>query len=181
MALGVRAGAGIAGLALLAGCQLILDFSPIEDGGTGGTQIDSAAADAFDACGVLEENDGLAAAAPIDVGTFRAGICPAGDEDYYGFMLDGTQDLVIVMMFQPGPEDLDLELYDATTTELVRVSIGSQGVDRIEQSLAVGGRLPAGAYAARVFGHEPAVQNEYDLTLTHGGALPPPVDAGAGP
>ncbi len=180
MAVGVRAGAAIAGLAFLAGCQLVLDFSPIEDGG-GGTQTDSGVIDAFDPCGVHEPNNDLANAAPIDVGTFQAGICPAGDDDYYGFMLDGTQELVIVMMFQSAPGDLDISLYDATTTAVLQVSMSIQPVDRIEFSLALGNRLPAGAYAARVFGHDPSVENAYQLTLTHGGTLPPPIDAGAGP
>lgn len=180
MAVGVRAGAAIAGLAFLTGCQLILDFSPIADGGGGdGSAIDGGGPDAETACGVLEPNESLGTPALADPGTFVAAICPAGDQDFYGFDLSGSEDLVIELTFEAGVNDLELELYDATSGDVLTLSTGGDGDEKIEHSAANSNRLGAGTYAMRVFGRDLQVQNEYQLMWRRGFALP--VDAGAAP
>lgn len=170
MAGGVVAGAGLAALAMLAGCQLVLDFSPIDDNGSevDAAPVDGAAPDATDLCAVLEPNDALASAAAIEPGTFMASICDGGDSDYYGFTLDGTQDLIIDLVFTAGVNDLELELYNVETTEVLVLSTGGDGDEKIERSAAQANRLVEGSYAARVFGRDAAVENEYELTLTRG-------------
>lgn len=173
------AGAGLAGLALLAGCQLVLDFSPRDDGGAPPVDApgaaDSGASDAVDLCGQLEPNELLAEALAVEPGTFQAAICPAGDIDFYRFDLDGTQDLAIDVTFAAGANDLELELLDADTGGVLTISTGIDGNERIERSPAVSGRLPEGAYAVRVFGRDSAVQNDYEVVLTRGSLL---ADAG---
>jgi hypothetical protein len=180
MAGALYAGAGLAGLALLAGCQLVLDFSPRDDGGAPpadapGALADSGASDAVDLCGQLEPNDVLVDALEVEPGAFQAAICPAGDIDYYRFELDGMQDLAVEVTFVAGPNDLELELLDADTGGVLTISTGVDGNERIERSPAVSGRLPAGTYAVRVFGRESTVQNDYEVVLTRGSLLP---DAG---
>ncbi len=176
MAGALYAGAGLAGLALLAGCQLVLDFSPRDDGGAPPADApgaaDSGAGDAADLCGVLEPNEALAAALAVEPGTFQAAICPAGDIDFYSFTVDGLQDLAIDVTFVAGPNDLELELLDADTGGVLTVSTGVDGNERIERSKAVSGRLPVGTYAVRVFGRDSAtVQNDYEVVLTRGSLL----------
>jgi len=175
MAGALYAGAGLAGLALLAGCQLVLDFSPREDGGAPSADAagasDSGASDAVDLCGQLEPNDLLAEALAVEPGTFQAAICPAGDIDYYRFDLDGTQDLAVDVIFVAGPNDLELELLDADTGGVLTISTGVDGNERIERSPAVSGRLPEGSYAVRVFGREGTVQNDYEVVLILGSLL----------
>ena len=166
------AGAGLAGLALLAGCQLVLDFSPRDDGGAtpadASGAVDSGASDAVDLCGTLEPNNLLAEALPVEPGTFQAAICPAGDIDFYSFTLDGLQDLAVDVTFVAGPDDLELELLDADTGGLLTISTGVDGNERIERSPVVTGRLPEGTYAVRVFGRDSNVQNDYEVVLTRG-------------
>lgn len=171
MAGALFAGAGAAGLALLAGCQLALDFAPLDDAGPpdGGGVMDSGVADAVDLCGQLEPNDALAEGFMLDPGTYQASICPPADNDYYRFSLDGSQDLAVDLTFQAGANDLELQLYDVNTAAVITLSTGIDGDERIERSLAVSGRLPAGAYAVRVFGREETVQNDYEITLAIGG------------
>jgi hypothetical protein len=164
------AGAGAAGLALLAGCQLVLDFAPLDDAGPpdSGTPSDSGAPDAADLCDQLEPSDTLEGGFMLDPGTYQASICPAGDNDYYRFALDGSQDLAVDLTFEAGPNDLELELYDVNTSMLITLSTGFDGDERIERSLAVSGRLPAGSYAVRVFGRDGTIQNDYQLGLAIG-------------
>ena len=179
MAGAVYAGAGLAGLALLAGCQLVLDFSPRDAGGGPTADApappDSGASDAVDLCGQLEPNELLAEALAVEPGTFQAAICPAGDIDFYRFDLDGEQDLAIDVTFEAGANDLELELIDADTGGVLTISTGVDGNERIERSPAVTGRLPAGTYAVRVFGRDSTVQNNYEVVLTVGSLVP---DAG---
>lgn len=169
------AGAGLAGLALLAGCQLVLDFSPRDDGGAtpadASGAADSGVADAVDLCGTLEPNDLLAEAQAVEPGTFQAAVCPAGDIDFYSFTLDGMQDLAVDVTFVAGPDDLELELLDADTGGLLTISTGVDGNERIERSPTVTGRLPEGTYAVRVFGRDSTVQNDYEVVLTRGSLL----------
>jgi hypothetical protein len=177
MAVGVRAGAGLAGLALLTGCQLVLDFSPLR-----GANPDAGAPDGPvgpTSCDVLEPNDSLAEAQPIDTGTlqmFQASICPSGDSDFYRFTLDGAQDLSVLVTFASGANDLELELYNVTNDIPLVLSTGEDGDEQIVQ--AQDGRLPVGDYAVRVFGRSNAVVNDYQLTWTRGTLQ---LDAGAEP
>jgi hypothetical protein len=164
------AGAGIAGLALLAGCQLLVDFAPLADGApadSGSVPIDAAAADAGDRCDELEPNGSQAEAPSLEPGSFQVAICPAGDIDFYGFGLDGMQDLVVEVTFEAGPNDIEMELLDAEG-DVVTISTGVDGDERIERSTQVTGQLAAGRYAVRVFGREAAVQNDYQLVLMLG-------------
>jgi hypothetical protein len=165
------AGAGIAGLALLAGCQLLVDFAPLADGGpadSGSEPVDSAVADAGgDASDELEPNGSLAEAPTIEPGSFQVAISPAGDIDFYRFGLDGNQDLLVEATFEAGANDIEMELLDGEG-DVVTISTGVDGDERIERSPEVSGRLPAGTYAVRVFGREAAVQNDYQLVLTRG-------------
>jgi hypothetical protein len=164
-------GAGIAGLALLAGCQLLVDFAPLADGGapadSGSEPIDAAVADAGGACDELEPNGSQGEAPEIEPGSFQVAICPAGDVDFYGFGLDGKQDLIVEVTFEAGADDIEMELLDAEG-DVVTISTGVDGDERIERSPQVTGRLPAGSYAVRVFGREAAVQNDYQLVLMRG-------------
>jgi hypothetical protein len=164
------AGAGAAGLALLASCQLVLDFAPLDDAGPpdSGGPSDSAVADAMSLCDQLEPNDALADGFMLDPGTYQASICPAGDNDYFRFSLDGSQDLAVDLTFQAGVNDLELELYDVNTSAAITLSTGLDGDERIERSLAVSGRLPAGDYAVRVFGRDETIQNDYEINLAIG-------------
>lgn len=178
MAGALFAGAGIAGLALCAGCQLVLDFAPLADASppdSGPLVTDSAPPDAtVDPCDQLEPNDRLDDGSPIGPGALAAAICPAGDVDYFRFDLDGEQDMAVDLTFEAGPSDLELELYEAETASLITISTGLDANERIEYSEEVSGRLPAGTYGVRVFARDAEAQNDYDLTLTIG-ALP---DAG---
>ncbi len=178
MAVGVRAGAGIAGLGLLPGCQLVLDFSSLGDaGGPDAGAPDGPAGPRF--CDVLEPNEALADAQSIDTGSlqmFDASICPSGDVDFYRFALDGTQDLSVLVTFASGANDLELELYSASGVLLV-FSSDQDGDELIVRSAAQQGSPPAaGDYTVRVFGRSDAAVNDYQLTWTRG---PLPLDAGA--
>jgi len=155
---------------LLASCQLVLDFAPLDDAGPpdSGGPSDSAVADAMSLCDQLEPNDALADGFMLDPGTYQASICPAGDNDYFRFSLDGSQDLAVELTFQAGVNDLELELYDGNTSAAITLSTGLDGDERIERSLAVSGRLPAGDYAVRVFGRDETIQNDYEISLAIG-------------
>jgi hypothetical protein len=161
------AGAGIAGLALLAGCQLLVDFAPLEaDGGpadSGTPPVDSAVADAADLCDEREPNETLDQALPVEPGSFQAAICPGGDIDFYGFSLDGSEDLLVEVTFAAGPNDIEMELQDQEG-DVVTISTGVDGDERIERSPQVSGRLAAGSYAVRLFGREDTAQNDYQLS-----------------
>jgi Bacterial pre-peptidase C-terminal domain len=174
MAGDVRAGAGLAGLAFLAGCQLILDFPALEEAGPAdASTVDGGAPDAQDLCGFLEPNNLLEEAGSILPGTFRAAVCPAGDVDFYQFTLDGAEDLVVEVFFQAGANDLELELLDATSGEVLTVSTGGDGDEKIERSQAQFNRLEEGTYALRIFGRDAEVQNDYDVMWRRGPAAPP--------
>ena len=61
MSVGARAWAGLAGLAFLAGCQLVLDFSSeVERQPPDASIQDAGITDAASLCGALEPNDDLA-------------------------------------------------------------------------------------------------------------------------
>lgn len=161
----VRAPLGAFLIALLAagsGCQLLLDFSELSDGGP---PDDGATADASALCGAGEPNESFAMATVVTTGALGA-ICGAGDLDFYQFTVDGNQDVVLVVNFTAGAEsDLELDLVDSAGTVLTR-STGLDGDERIEQSAALGNRLAAGDYAADIYGRTADVANEYELIVT---------------
>ena len=145
------------------GCQLLLDFSELSDGGP--SSDGSVPADASALCAANEPNDAFEMATAVTTGALGA-VCGDGDRDFYSFTLDGNQDLEAVVTFTAGAEtDLELNLVDATGTVLT-ISTGLDGDERIEQSMALGNRLAAGDYAVEVFGRSAAVSNEYELILS---------------
>jgi hypothetical protein len=154
----------LAGLAM-GGCSLILDFSgSIHDAGP----VDgNPAADASARCGTDEPNDALAMAVAIEAGPRDAAVCPAGDHDFYGFSLDGTQDLAVDLTFagESGARDLELQLYDVASAMVLTLSTGLDDDEHIEQSGAQGNRLPAGSYAIEIFGRDDQVENDYHLDV----------------
>ena len=171
MSVGARAGAGLAGLAFLAGCQLVLDFSseiqePVPDAST---PADAAPPDAAQSlCDALEPNDTSDAPMAIESGTFAASICAAGDQDYYSFTLDGAQDVDILVTFEAGSNDLDLELYLEGSGVALILATGSDGDEQIQRTEAQENQLDAGTYIIRVFGRLSGAQNDYQLTLQRG-------------
>ena len=170
----VRAPLGGTGRALVAlawfalalassGCQLLLDFSELSDGGP--REDGSVPADASALCAANEPNDAFDMATAVTTGAIGA-VCGAGDRDFYGFTVDGNQDLEVVVTFTAGADtDLELNLVDSTGA-VVTVSTGLDADERIEQSMALGNRLAAGDYAAEIFGRTESVANEYELIVT---------------
>ncbi len=160
-----RALVALAWIALAAassGCQLLLDFSELADGGA---SDDSAVpADASALCSAGEPNESFDAAVAVSTGALGA-VCGEGDLDFYKFTVDGNQDVEVVVNFTAGEEtDLELNLVDSTGAVLT-VSTGLDGDERIEQSQALGNRLAAGDYAAEIFGRTATASNEYELIV----------------
>lgn len=144
------------------GCQLLLDFSELADGGP---PDDGASADASALCATDEPNDSFDMATATTTGAIGA-ICGGGDRDLYKFTVDGSQDVTLVLNFTAGADtDLELDLVDSTGAVLT-VSTGLDADERIEQSAALGNRLAAGDYAAEIVGRSATVSNEYELIVT---------------
>lgn len=153
----------IALLATGSGCQLLLDFSELSDGGPAGDGAPPGDASAL--CSAGEPNESFDTAGEVTTGALGA-ICGGGDLDFYKFTVDGMQDVVLVVNFTAGAaSDLELDLVDSTGTVLTR-STGLDGDERIEQSAALGNRLAAGDYAADIYGRTAEVANEYELIVT---------------
>src|SRR5215204_3061383 len=95
-ALAAVLGAGLGGAT---GCSLLLDFGdPIEG------EHDAAPSDASEAaCLFGEPNESVESAHALEPGSAGpAAICPHGsdpDDDFYGFQVDGTQDVTIRILF----------------------------------------------------------------------------------
>ena len=114
----------VAALGTQASCSLILNFSD-----SAGVH-DAAPPDSFYTaaeCAYDEPNDTPQTATPIVPGNYGpAAICPTGsdgspDLDYYTFAVpDGTTAVTITMMYMArgSTGDLNLDLYDATATEI---------------------------------------------------------------
>ena len=169
MSVGALAGAGLAGLALLAGCQLVLDFSADLEAQTDAGAPDAGAApDAASLCDKFEPNESLEQTIDVEPGAFQGSICPAGDQDFYSFTLDGTQDLEIILTFAAGANDLELELYDQLSGARLTLSTGGDGDEQIVHSAAQGNRLVAATYVMRVYGRTPTVGNDYQLMWRRG-------------
>lgn len=145
------------------GCQLLLDFSELSDGGP--RDDGSVPADASALCAANEPNDSVDMATAVTTGALGA-VCGSGDRDFYSFTVDGNQDVEVVVSFTAGAEtDLELNLVDATGAVLT-ISTGLDGDERIEQSAALGNRLAAGDYAVEIFGRSATVSNEYELIVS---------------
>lgn len=145
------------------GCQLLLDFSELSDGGPTGDG--GPPGDASALCATGEPNDSFEMAGAVTTGALGA-ICGSGDRDFYSFSLADNQDVVLVVNFTAGAEsDLELDLVDSGGVVLTR-STGLDSDERIEQSAALGNQLPAGDYAADIHGRTDAVSNEYELIVT---------------
>jgi len=145
------------------GCQLLLDFSELPDGGA--SDDGAPPGDASALCSTDEPNDSFDMATATTTGGIGA-ICGSGDLDFYKFTVDGNQDVALVVNFTAGTDtDLELNLVDSTGA-IVTLSTGLDGDERIEQSAALGNRLAAGDYAAEIFGRTSTVSNEYELIVT---------------
>jgi hypothetical protein len=153
-----------AGLGAAAGCSLLLDFGdPIEGA------VDAAPPDASEAaCGFGEPNDSVETAFALEAGSAGpAAICAQGadpDADFFGFQVDGTQDVTIRILFDAGDGsgDLKLNLYAADGTFLD--NSGTIGDDE-RLDLSGAGRLAAGDYVFEVVGEQPSYTNVYDIEL----------------
>ena len=156
-------------IALGAGCQLLLDFSELPDGGAapdddGGGGGDD---DASSLCSAGEPNDTVEEATEAALAeAIESSVCGGGDRDFYGFALDGNQDVVAEAVFSAGDaDDLEMNLVSSNGTVLT-LSTGLDTDERIEHSLALGNRLAAGDYAVEVFGRAETSSNDYTLTIT---------------
>ena len=160
-----RAGGAALGLGLallVGGCQLVLDFSPLADGGVNAGPT---------LCDALEPNDTADAALATDPGTVSASVCPGGDLDYYGFTVNGNQDVSLNLTFTASQaNDLELQLVNVATGKVLTLSTGLTGEEKIVQSADLQSRLAAGTYAAEVFGRTDTAQSDYMLQLAIPGA-----------
>jgi hypothetical protein len=160
-ATGLRAALVVASIGLGPGCSLVLDFSPLADA----APPPDASGPAH--CDTLEPNEDVATAQPAGTGPVEASICPGGDLDFYSFTVDGAQDVVADVTFRGGADTaVDLTLYDSATGDALVVAPGIDGDAKIEESAALGNTLVAGDYAVEVNAHDPAAQNDYELTVT---------------
>ena len=165
-------------IALGSGCQLLLDFSELPDGGAAPDDDGNGGggSDASSLCSAGEPNESVEEAEPASLDAEMQGsVCGGGDRDFYGFTLDGNQDVVAELTFTAGEaDDLEMNLVASDGTVLT-LSTGLDSDERIEHSMALGNRLAAGDYAADVFGRTETVSNDYTLTIT---VTTPTVSAG---
>jgi hypothetical protein len=161
----------LAGLVLipLAGCSLILDFSPsavpID------AQIDAPYTQAE--CDYKEPNDTADVAVTIDPAeTGPAAICAgaAEDHDFYKFTVPAnTASVTVKISFTNRPTgDLDLRLYNATGTTMLGQSRGFGDEETIvcpSASPACSALAPAD-YVFEVFPALPGSVNNYSIALT---------------
>ncbi len=154
-----------------AGCSLLLDFSEKADAGSGedANAIDAGpVGDGGDPCTAYEPNDALAEAIAIEPGTYEPlAICPAGDDDYFSFVVGDNQDMVVEALFsnQGGAGDLEMRLYNSSG-EVVDRSETFNDNERIERSLAGSNQLLAGTYIVQMYGFNDTTENTYSLVLT---------------
>ncbi len=153
------------------GCSLVLDFGEKSDAGP---EIDASIVDAGpvgdggDPCGAYEPNDSLAETFEIVPGSYSpVAICPAGDNDYFTFVLDAPRDAVIEAVFANlgGAGDLEMRLYNSSG-ENIDASETFTDNERIERSLAQSNQLIAGSYIVQIYGFGNTVENDYELILT---------------
>ena len=155
------------------GCQLLLDFSPLADGGppdgVGATRGD---ADARSCAPRLEPNDSLGeAAGGRAAAAFGAAICPARRHDFYGFTLDGSQDLVLELTFAAGAATISSSSsYDADGAVLTLSRPASTATSGSSIRRRSATAWPPALRRARVRPRRATVQNEYQLDAVTVGA-----------
>ena len=168
----VRAPLGGTGRALVAlawialavassGCQLLLDFSELSDGGPSGDG--SVPADASALCDANEPNDTVDTAGALENDEVAAAICGDGP-DFWSFEVTGVEDVTIELTFTAGANDLEMQL-QSMAGEVLTISTGTDANEQIEQSAALGNRLEAGTYVIEVLGREDTAMNDYQLTV----------------
>jgi len=160
--------AAVAGALLSGGCTLILDFD--DPPAPPDAMVPDAIPDT--ACMFGEDNDSRTRAYALTPVTGQvAGICDAGDHDYYSLQVATGQALTFEIVFdqQGARGDLDLRLLDVNG-QLVAQSISA---DRDEKIVCPGegphcGPLVAGNYFVEVYGYSDTTTNAYtiDYTLT---------------
>ena len=149
------------------GCEAILDFSEHADAGpSDAPPIDATLVP--DPCTVLEPNDDVASAIALTTGEDRyAAICPATDIDYYKVSLVDGQ----TVDFKNANGDLDMQLYDATGTNVVAESRSFDDDEEVKCPNDAGMsptcvQLAAGDYLVKVFPAVPGTMNVYKLAVT---------------
>src|SRR5688572_13138936 len=167
----------LAGVVILfsgAGCSLVLSFDdPVIDGGAGGADAADAAdpADGADiAPDEYEPNETPTTATPIEPGTYAdVTISPADDVDYYTFSTPGGGDVTIDVAFTHATGDIDVRLFNSTSTTPLGASASEDDDERIPMTGTLA--ITPGTYYINVYSARGA--NVYDLTLTLA-SLPPP-------
>ena len=157
---------GVFALLCLPGCSLILDFSdpPAPPDAAG---IDAIASDA---CSFGEPNEDQAHAFALSpVQGQAAGICAAGDRDFYAITVADAQTMTFEILFHQNANqgDLDLELLDGNGQALAR----SLSSDDNEKIVCPGTspsclQLAAGTYYVEVFGFGDTNVNGYTINYS---------------
>jgi hypothetical protein len=111
----------------------------------------------------MEENDTLATATPVGVGSRQGKIC-AGDPDYFKVTLGAGETLEATLRFTHSSGDLDLKLLDAQGA-VVSSSTGGSDTERVTTTATTGG-----TYHLHVYGFLSAT-NTYTLEV----AITPPL------
>jgi hypothetical protein len=155
--------------ALLPACSLILDFS--DGAAPADAAIDAVYTQAE--CDYKEPNDTIGTAAPITTSdTGPAAICARApgepeDRDFYKFTVAGSSVVTLSITFTNRPGgDLDLKLYDATSTVIAQSRGFSDG-----EALTCPGAAPAcpaladGDYVFEVLPGVMGAVNNYTFAL----------------
>ena len=115
----------------------------------------------------FEDNDSSSAAAGVTAGIYAdLGICP-GDDDYYELTLESGDELEVELIFSDGEGDLDLFVYDPSTT-LFGVSTSNTDDETVGPDIAA----LAGEYLIEVIFQSDGgsfVGNTYEMHVTVNG------------
>ncbi len=165
-AIGAMVGATLLVMLPFAGCSLVLDFSDPP------APPDAMVADAIPAaaCDFQENNGTRAEAMPLAPITGQsAGICVAGDHDFYAItVVDGQQLTFEILFDQEGARgDLDMFLR-ASDEQVVARSLSTNSDESIACPGAIGcvDGLAAGNYFIEVFGFADSTINGYTINYT---------------
>ena len=149
-----------AGLLVVSGCSLVLDFS---------ADPDAAVVDANPTCLAFEPNDTRPTAVPLDdPGPTVAAICGPADVDYYRFDVMTNQDALIELSFSngAGTGDLELRLFAVGQVTAIAVENGTSDQEVISRTAANATQLAAGAYEIGVAPTNTGNESEYSLSVT---------------
>jgi len=158
----------VVGLAPLAACSLVLDFSDEAIPADAAPDAPYTQAE----CDYKEPNNSVAEAQPLEPGeTGPAAICATEpeDHDFYKFTVpSGTASVTVSISFINRPSgDLDLKLLDATGTMLAQSRGFSDGETIACPSASPScGMLAEGEYIIEVFPALAGAVNRYELALT---------------